>query len=63
MGQNPEYVLFVRRALQYSQTEERLFTITRHTEVVGQCVYIYSFTLVRQYWIRLDSSTVPSFAT
>jgi len=51
MSKNPESVLFVRRVLQISQTNERWFTIARHAAVADRCAYSSPFTRVRQVLI------------
>jgi len=48
MSQEPKSVLFVRRALQFSQTGERWFLLARNAMVVDQCAYSSFFTWVRQ---------------
>ena len=48
MSRKPESVLFVRRALQFSQTNERWFLLARNAMVVDQCAYSSFFTWVRQ---------------
>jgi len=48
MSNAPESVLFVRRVLQISQTDERWFLLTRHAAVVDRYSYSSPFTWVRQ---------------
>jgi len=48
MSNAPESVPFVRRALQFSQTDERWFLLARHAAVVDRCAYSSPFTWVRQ---------------
>jgi hypothetical protein len=54
MSHKPESVLFVRRALHFSQTGERWFLLARHAaipqgdDVVDRCAYSSLFTRVRQ---------------
>jgi hypothetical protein len=44
MSKDPESVLFVRRVLQISQTDERWFSLARHAAVVDRCAYSILFT-------------------
>ena len=46
MSKKPESVLFVRRALQISQTGERWFFLARHAAIVDK--YSYSIVLVKE---------------
>ena len=48
MSQKPESVLFMRRALQFSQTDERWFLHARNAMIVARCAYSSLFTWVRQ---------------
>ena len=48
MSQEPESVLFVWRALQFSQTDERWLLLARNAMVVARCAYSIFFTWVRQ---------------
>ena len=48
MSQNPESVLFVRRVLQISQTDERWFKLAGHAAVVDRYSYGSFFTCIRQ---------------
>jgi len=48
MSKNPKSVLFVRRALQISQPNERWFKFARHATVVNQYSYSSFFMSVRQ---------------
>ena len=48
MSQEPKSVLFVRRALHFSQTGERWFKLARNATVVDRYAYSSFFTWVRQ---------------
>jgi hypothetical protein len=48
MSNAPESVLFVRRVLQISQTDERWFLLARHAAVVDRYSYSSPFTWIRQ---------------
>ena len=48
MSKNPESVPFVRRVLQFIQTDERWFLLARHAAVVNRYSYSCPFTWVRQ---------------
>jgi len=48
MSKNPESVPFVRRVLQFSQTDERWFLLARHAAVVDEYSYSSPSTWVRQ---------------
>jgi hypothetical protein len=48
MSQKPESVLFVRRAMYFSQTGERWFLLARHAAIVDRYAYSSVFTWVRQ---------------
>ena len=48
MSQEPKSVLFVRRALHFSQTGERWFWLARHAAIADRCAYSSLFTWVRQ---------------
>jgi hypothetical protein len=48
MSNAPESVLFVRRVMQISQTDERWFLLARHEAIVNRCAYSNPFKWVRQ---------------
>jgi hypothetical protein len=48
MSNAPESVLFVRRVMQISQTDELWFLLARHAAVVDRYSYSSPFTWVRQ---------------
>lgn len=56
MSNAPESVLFVRRVLQISQTDERWFLLARHAAVVDRYSYSSPFTWVRQVNFHLCRS-------
>jgi hypothetical protein len=51
MSNAPESVLFVRRVMQISQTDERWFLLARHAAVVDRYSYSSPFAWVRQVLI------------
>jgi len=53
MSQNPEIVLFVRRAMYFSQTGERWFWSARHAAIVDRYRYRSAFHGASQAFCRL----------